>query len=889
MRKLTLFTFFVCITNTFFAQREVQTINSNWKFYKGNITTLEEMAGFSNWENINIPHDWNAQDVLDDVPGYYRGFGIYKKTLSFNAIDKNKKIYLYFEGANQDAVVYLNGRKAGEHHGGYTAFCMDITSFINWKDDNTLFIKLSNMEDPNWLPLSGDINQFGGIYRDVYLVKTNELHFDMNNVASTGVFIRTFGVNENKPKVQIWGAVENDSKSDKKVLVTNIISDSKGNTISTIRQSVFVNAHAKAEFKVESEVLANIDLWSPETPTLYRVTSHIIDEENRTQDEVKNPLGFRYYNIDKDNGFFLNGKHCFIKGIGRQQDYDKMGYAVSNEIQMNDVRMIKNMGCNYLRAHYPQDPTVWDECDKQGLMMTGRIPLFDKIAYTREFTENTKQMMKEMMLQHYNNPSVIMWEYMNEIFGGMDWYWPKPIDPVAKIKEVKEVYKLAVVMEKFVRELDPERLTEQVFHTDPNPVWYKEAGLTNVSKANGWNIYFGWYHGNLQLVGKAIDEFRAYNPSLPYIISEYGAGSDLRIHTDNPTVFDFSTEYQEQFQKVYLKEVAKRPWIAGVCMWTWCDFQVDGRSDVMPHINNKGMVTTDRKIKDSYYLYKSRWNPQPMIHIAGKDWNERKAITSGESLLDKKVTIYSNLKEVEMVVNGVPFQTKTVEDFEADYIVPFRQGQNIIEVHGLDKESNIRDVIEVNYQFQPAILDDDFKDICINAGQSRTSFYDATDKNQWLPDREYMKGSWGHKDGRYYRVWNDMKAWQGIREGVNANIKGTDIDPVFQTFLVGVTDYQLDVPDGDYQVELYFTEPFSKERRLKPEEQCGTDSDGERVFDVLLNNVGVLKNLNLAQQFGEQQAVKEAFNTTAVGSGISIHFIPVKGEPVLCGIVIRKL
>ncbi len=887
MKKLFCFFLFFSLSAWLMAQREVQTINSDWKFFKGNVQSFPDLSSISHWENISIPHDWNALDVLDDTPGYYRGVGIYKKNLRLNSIHKNKKHYLYFEGANQDAEIYLNGTKTGEHHGGYSAFCIDITSYILWDQDNQLIVKLSNAEDANWLPLSGDLNHFGGIYRDVFLIKTNELHFDMNNVASSGVFINTIGVKSYKPQLMVNGAIENDTKVDKKITLSHILSDAKGYKIAEIKQTITLKSLAKTEFKLTSDVLKGIKLWSPEHPNLYTLSSQIKDDKGILMDEVMNPVGFRYFSMDKDSGFYLNGKHCFIKGIGRQQDYDKMGFAVSNEIQINDVKMIKEMGCNFLRAHYPQDPSVWNECDKLGIMLTGRIPLFDKITYTQEFTENTKQMMKEMMLQHYNNPSVVMWEYMNEIFGGMDWYWPKPQDPAMMKKEKEEVYKLAVVLEKYVRELDPERLTEQVFHTDPNPIWYKETGLTDISKVNGWNIYFGWYHGNLQLVGKAIDEFRAYNPSLPYLIAEYGAGSDRRIHTDDPTPFDFSTEYQEMFQKVYLQEVAKRSWIGGMCMWTWCDFQADGRGDVMPHINNKGMVTADRKIKDSYYLYKSRWNPEPMIHIAGKDWKERKAITSGEPFFAKKVTIYSNLKEVEMMLNGVPMGKKAVQNFEAVFMIPFKQGMNVLEARGIDQD--IRDVTIINYEFQNLILDDTFREICVNAGQSRTYFYDPTNKDQWLPDREYLKGGWGHKDGDYYRIWNDMKAWQGIREGVGDNVKETSIDPVFQTFLVGIKEYQFDVPNGEYEVELYFAEPFKKERRMKTEEKTGADSNGDRIFDVMINSLTVMKDFNLADQYGELMAVKESFDTKVFnGKGISIMFKPLKGLAVINGIRIRR-
>ena len=884
--KIICLIFFLVAGNMLKAQRSIQSINSHWQFHKGNVQTLKALATINDWQVVNLPHTWNAEDAIDDQPGYYRGTGIYLTSLYFPAQEKTGKIYLYFEGVNQDAEVYVNYSRAGEHHGGYTAFCIDITPYLLWEANNSITVKVSNAEDPDWLPLSGDLCHFGGIYRDVYLIKTSPVHFDMNNHGSTGIFITPQGIQENKPYVIINGAIENDNNSPLSVIIRHRITSAEGTLITEEQQKLNLKPLSKTSFKLSSKILRNIQLWSPDEPNLYFVTSLLYDEKNQLLDEIRNPLGFRYFSIHKDKGFSLNGKHCFIKGMGRSQDYDHMGYAIPDEIQINDVRMMKEMGVNFLRSHYPQDPVVWNECDKLGIMMTGRIPLFDKIAYTRAFAENTKQMMREMILQNYNHPCVIMWEYMNEIFGGMDWYWPKPQDPEKMKKEKEEVYKLAVELEKMTRSLDPYRLTEQVFHTDPNPQWYKEAGLTSVSMINGWNIYFGWYHGNLQLVGKAIDEFHSYNPNLPYIISEYGAGSDNRIHTETPTVFDFSQEYMDMFHKVYLSEVAKRPWISGMCIWTWCDFQVDSRRDVMPHINNKGMVTADRKPKDVYYLYKARWNPSPMIYIAGKNWTERKAITQGEKTITKKVTVYSNLKEIELLINGTSLGKKKITDYEAVYEVPFREGQNLLLAR--DINSDLSDAALITYDFQPLMLDASCRELCINVGQSRTFFFDPLTRNQWLPDQTYRQGSWGHVNGNYYRVWNEMKAWQGIREGVDNNILNTSIDPVFQSFLVGVTEYRIDVPAGEYVVELYFTEPFSRERRLKPEEQTGADVNGDRIFNVLINQVPVLKNLNLAGQYGEQYAVIEKFETKTTTGGIVINLLPVKGEPVLSGIRIMK-
>jgi len=889
MKKNICFIFLICLAMNAFAQREIQTFNSDWKFSKGEVKTLNELASIKTWEKINLPHDWNAADVLDDNPGYYRGTGYYKKTLNFNNADKEKKIYLRFDAVNQDAEVFLNEKKVGEHHGGYTAFMFDITSAILWDKQNQLVVKVSNAEDPNWLPLSGDLCHFGGIYRDVFIIKTNSVHFDMNNLASSGVFLKTEGVKENKARVVINGAIENDTKTEQKIVINHLIFDSKGTKINEMKDMIILKPNSKTSINSKSEVLPKIKLWSPDEPNLYTISSQIFNEKGQLIDQVDNPLGFRYFSIDKDSGLYLNGKHCFIKGVGRQQDYYKIGSAVSNDVQINDVRMIKEMGANFLRAHFPQAPVVWDECDKLGIMMIGRIPLFDKITYTQEFTDNTKAMMKEMIIQNYNHPSVIIWEYMNEIFGGMDWYWPKPQDPDKMKIEKREVIKLANIMEQFTRELDPDRLTDQVFHTDPTPIWYKETGLTDLSLMNGWNIYFGWYHGSLQTIGKAIDEFRTYNLNKPFMISEFGAGSDNRIHTDQPTIFDFSDEYQQLFHKQYLQEVAKRPWVVGMCIWVWADFQVDNRSDVMPHINNKGMVTGDRQIKDSYYLYKVNWNPEPMIYISGKNWTDRTEVLENDKPFSKKVSIYTNLNEVELFLNGVSIGKKAVQNKEAIFDVPFTSGTNILMAKTTNNGKQLSDVATINYKFQHVNLDNNFEQICINVGQSRTIFYDPFTKNQWLPDREYTTGSWGHKNGNYYRIWNDMKAWQGIREGVNNNIKGTEIDPVYQTFLVGITDYQIDVPDGNYKVELFITEPFTKERRLKPEEKTGADVDGDRIFDVTINNTTVLKNFNIEELFGVQHAVVECFIIKAdKKQGISIKLMSIKGEAILSGIKVSK-
>lgn len=890
MKKIFLMICFgLFLLSSAFSQRGKVSINSQWEFYKGDVD-IQSLSSVKEWEAVSIPHTWNGLDMLDDDPGYYRGIGVYKKSVTFNSNEKDKRQYLYFEAVNQDATVYLNGKKVGEHNGGYSAFSFDITSFINWDAANQLVVRVSNKKHPHWVPLAGDLAHFGGIYRDVYVISTNAIHFDMNNHATTGVFISTEGVEAGKPVVSIKGAIENDADKQKKVTVLFDITDSNNKLITTISKKLTLKAGQKTEFDVKSKVLNGIKLWSPEEPNLYQVRAYIHDDKAVCVDEVLNPLGFRYFSLDKDKGFFLNGKHCFIKGMGRHQDYYKIGYAAANEIQINDVTMIKEMGANLIRAHYPQDPLIREECDRQGVMLFGRIALFDEITYDPEFTENTKFLMKELVLQHYNHPSVIFWGSINEIFGNLDWYWTKPVDPAVKQKEMEEARRITLELENYTRELDPSRLTEIVFHADPTPELYRDAGLTEVSSINGWNIYQGWYHGDLSKIGDEIERFRKFAPGQPFLISEYGAGSDLRIRTDDPTIFDFSIEYHDMFNLAYLDEIKKHPWVIGMCIWTWSDFQVSHRGDVMPAINNKGMVTADRKTKDSYFLMKSHWNPEPMIYIAGRDWTSRKDITRGVDQISKATSVYTNLDEVELFVNGKSIGKQKTDNKQVTFNVPFKEGYNSLVARGFSEEKLLEDATVIHYTFQPEIITEDFKELCVNVGQSRTYFFDPYTLNQWLPDQAYKKGSWGHKNGRYYRVWNDMKAWQGIREGVSKNVKGTDIDPVFQTFLVGITDYQFDVPDGNYEVELYFTEPFNESRRLDPEEQTGADAQGNRVFDVSINNKLIIKDLDILRTYGELEAVKEStFVKAENGQGISIVLTPQKGETILSGIRIRKM
>ena len=887
--KISIYLFFVFFA-LFFSQevstqRTTETINNSWKFYKGDFdhTNSIDIANIE-WEDIKIPHTWNAKDMMDDEPGYYRGVAWYKKVLQIPSTTQNKQLYLYFEAANQDAIIFLNGKKVGTHNGGYTAFCFNITDYLNNDSENILLVKLNNSYNKNVPPVGGDLGHFGGIYRDVYLIGMNNTHFDIDYFASSGIFITTPEINKIKAKIQIKSRIQ--SPKMKGLLIEHEILSPEGKVLATKTSKVKTNIH------VTIINFENPKYWTPETPYLYTVRSTILNKQKEILDQVTNPLGLRTLQTDKDEGIFLNNAPIFIKGIGKHQDYKNLGYAVPNEVCRNDISLLKNTGANLVRSHYPLDPSTYDLCDEIGVMVWGKIPIMDKISHSQEFMNNTKNMMQEMMYQNFNRPSFILWGFACEIFGDMDWYWPKPQDP-EKVKEnlkLTEIFSLE--MERFVREIDPYRLTANDFHTDPTPEFYKEANQTDLNMINGWNIYQGWYHNNLDSIGWALKTFRKYNSDVPFVIAEYGAGSDPRIHTYDPTIFDFSIEYQNMFHERYLKEASKYEFLHGLCVWTLFDFQVDGRSDAVPHINSKGLLRSDRKPKDSYYVYQSNWSDKPMVYIASHDWIKRKELVYSEKAT-RTITVYSNQQNVELFLNGTSLGIKNMVDHKAIWNVPFVNGSNQLEAQVINKNQYIKDYVEIEFTFVPKnLIKNNFPEsgLCINIGQSRTFLTDELNNNIWMPDKEYSQGNYGHKNGEYYRLWNNMKAWNGIREGVGQNILGTDIDPIFQTFLVGITDYKIDVPDGEYEISLYFAEPFSLNRRQNMEEKTGADKNGFRIFDVFVNDNAVIQDLELSKQYGESVAVIKTFTINAKdNNGVLVKLIPIKGQAILNGIKINKI
>lgn len=891
MRILFLLLFCLCATTALVAgSRVVYTINESWYFAKGDPDNASNPS-FDDalWEVVSIPHTWNAQDADDEAPGFYRGPGWYRKNVFISGEMSGKQVTIYFEGANQQTDVYVNGEKAGTHVGGYTRFAFDITPFVKFGAKNNIAIKVDNCANKDIPPLSADFTFFGGIYRDVYLMYTNKVHISTTDYASSGVYIRTPKVSGKEAEVSVVTVLSNQTDKAAKVKVQNIIISPDGKGVSQKESVVKLAPRSVLNVTQEKILVDTPNLWCPETPHLYTVCTRVLDlKDNTVLDEVKNPLGFRWYDFSPDLGFSLNGKPYKLIGTNRHQDYYKKGWALRDEMHVRDVELLKAMGGNFLRvAHYPQDPVIMEMCDKLGILTSVEIPIVNAITMSDGFTQNSLEMAREMVRQDFNHPSVVIWTYMNEVMLRP----PFKSDPQKHKAYCASVGKLGKQIDNLIRKEDNSRYTMIPFHGSVES--YVEAGLTDVPMIIGWNLYQGWYSG----VFTGFDEFVANAhkrfPTKPLIITEYGADVDPRLHSFHPQRFDFTAEYGNLYHEHYLKSILKYPYIAGATIWNLNAFYSEGRADVIPHVNNKGITGLDRELKDTYLLYQAYLSKTPVLNIGSRNWKNRGGILNAQKYCIQPVKVYSNCVRVEMLLNGESLGSKIVEDHIAQFDVPFQAGKNRIEAVGVSNDNTLlKDLVEVDFQMIPSLLADKdcpFTEINVMLGSDRY-FEDRTAAMVWLPEQEYTSGSWGYIGGEKYV----KKTRHGSQPASEIDILGTEDDPVFQTQRVGLKAFKIDVPDGVYAVYCYWAELDSNKKREALAYNLGNDAIwkevGKRVFDLSINGEKVLSDLNLIEEFGAERAVIRKFVVeVSNGSGITLDFKGKEGKPVLNALRIYKM
>ena len=869
-------------------QRVVYTINDGWKFTKGSpfeaqLTGCDD----SSWETVNIPHTWNDKDADDETPGFYRGPVWYRKQLFIDKSQEGRQAVIYFEGANQEVRFYLNGQFVGEHKGGYTRFCFDITSHLRYGQENLFAIYVNNVYNPNIPPLSADFTFFGGIYRDVYLQFMNPVHIATNDYASSGVYIRTPEVNNSAASVEITTLLTNDMSQPTEIRVENIICDADGKEVKKTQAEVKL---AAGETKTDISKKIKIDsprLWDIDDPYRYMVYTRILDKRKGTLlDEVVNPLGLRWFKFDSEKGFFLNGKGRKLIGTARHQDYFQKGNALRDELHVQDVLLLKEMGGNYLRvSHYPQDPVIMEMCDKLGIVTSVEIPVVNAVTETEEFLHNSVEMAKEMVRQDFNRPSVMIWGYMNEIFLRRPYTEGKQLEDYYRFTE-----KVARALEATIREEDPSRYTMMAYHNMPQ--YYEDAHLTEIPMIQGWNLYQGWYEPDINEFQRLLDRAHKVYKGKVLMVTEYGPGVDPRVHSYQPERFDFSQEYGLVYHKHYLNEMMKRPFIAGSSLWNLNDFYSESRVDAVPHVNNKGVVGLNREKKDVYWFYKTALSRRPILVIGNREWKSRGGVVNtAQKECIQSVPVFSNAEEVELFVNNKSLGKKKIEDNYALFDVPFVGGENLLEAVAVTGGNKLRDMLRIQFQLVGSQLKDEavpFTELNVMLGSPRY-FEDRAANVAWIPEQEYKPGSWGFIGGTSYRRQTGF----GTMLGSDIDIHGTDMNPIFQTQRVGIKSFKADVPNGEYSVYLHWAELESDKEREALVYNLGADSEqtfaGNRSFGISINGTTVSDDFNVARDYGYARAVIKKFVITVKdGKGVSVDFHKKEGEPILNAIRIYR-
>ena len=832
------------------AQRDTRTINDNWEFRK---------EADAQWTSVNLPHTYN----LDAYAGmqYYQGKGIYRRTLNLPEVKEGKRYYLKVDAASKAAEVRVNGTLVAEHAGGYTAFTADITSCV--KPENLIEITVDNGRK-DITPISADFTFWGGIYRDVWFIETSEQHFNMENKGSDGIFISTPVVNDREGVLKIRTEIANDGDKLTTLEIKNEIYSPDGTLLQTLRRTLRLDAGEISPIETVSDPIWNPELWTPETPALYRIETSLADARTgETLDRKTHRIGFRWYSFDGEKGFFLNGKPYKLRGFNRHQDQAPVGVALPDEAHRRDVAQMKELGANFIRiSHYPQDDAILDLCDELGLLAWEEIPIINIVPDTPGYADNCERNLREMIHQHYNHTCVIAWGYMNEILlvtPGPD----KPEWPAYKERTVA----LAQRLEKVLKEEDPARASVMAYNMTN---LYNEIGLDLIDVV-GWNLYHGWYVGKLEEFNAWCEDQHRRYPAKPMIISEWGAGSDKRLHSLNGRPFDFSIEYQQTYIEHYLPFIERTPWISGCTYWNYIDFNVAGRQESMPRTNNKGVAYNDRSLKDVAYYFKSMWRDDiPVLHIASRDWDVR----TGNPGKAQPVKVYTNLDEVELIVNGRSLGKQAVSNCHAMFQAALPEGVSTLVAQGTKDGQTVRDAMTIRLCPLPDWTKGD--ELAVNVG-SNCFFTSDLSGLTWLPDQPYTQGSWGYTGG--------------TGRSTTSEIHNTVDGPIYQTWREGDFTYRIDAPAGDYEVELLMadvTRPAAQLANLLDRSQA-EQASGDTYFDIILCGKEVETNFTPAENGHFRTAFKRRYIVRNEAGNITIELRAQKGKPFLSGIKIRRL
>jgi len=669
-------------------------LNTGWEFLKGDLGSIwegvrpvkpdaPELSPI--WEKVSLPHCFNAVDAVDPYTNYYEGPGWYRTNLDIKNPYKNGRTVLEFEGAGQKTAVYVYTAEVGRHIGGYDEWTCDITDAVKaflaspdagrFKGKIPLLIRCDNSRDTEMIPSDlADFNIYGGIYRYLNLVYLPDVSLN---------------------KMQINAQTDDKGKKGTVEIALGLLNPENYNAwkmnikLLSPAGKTLAEKPLDASFTGLPEFRFTLDkpsLWSPDSPVLYACEVQLVSDKDTTV--WKDYFGFRNYTFAEKGPFFLNGKRLLLKGTHRHEDHAGVGAAMTEEMMIREMKMIKAMGANFIRlGHYQQSRIILEQCDKLGILVWEEIPWCRGGLGDESYKNQAKNMLRNMITQHRNHPSVILWGLGNE----NDWTNDFPEFDQEKIRSfMTELRDLA-------HQLDNSRLTS-IRRCD---------FCKDIPDVYSPSIWLGWYSG------KYTDYKQATKTNFDsvdrFLHVEWGGDSHARRHaeypnrqsTHSPAIDgDWSETYICDLYDWHLKEQESMTWLTGAAFWTFKDFSTPIRPEnPVPYVNQKGVVERDLTPKESYYVVQSYWTDEPMIHIYGHTWSVR----WGDLNEKKEIKVYSNCPEVELFLNGqsLGMKKRNSQDFPAAGLrweTTFNAGNNTVKAIGKKGKQTVSDEISFNYQ-----------------------------------------------------------------------------------------------------------------------------------------------------------------------------------------------
>ena len=605
----------------------------------------------STWTEVTVPHSYNAED--GHSASYYRGTATYKREIRLSG----KRSFLLLEGAAQAAEIRLDGKTVATHKGGYTPF----TVRLEGKGKHVLEVICDNHEDVQLAPVSSDFNKNGGLHNPAHLLEMGPVYFCPVRQGIYRLHVRTPEVSDEAAKAQLSATLVSAGK-ERKVTVISRLKDASGRIVAKKSEKVTVPAGESVQYTVEHDI-ARPHLWNgTKDPYLYTAELRIKGGLFRTLDKVSTEVGFRYFRADAQEGFFLNGQPYPLRGTSIHQDLEGKATALDASDYKADYEIVKELGANFVRlAHYPHNDRAFREADRLGLIVQTEIPWVNVCGVQAEpaYFDNLHQQLREMIGSLYNHPSIVFWGLWNEVDNwGNNNRYQGAFDAARAVKETALLYDEA-------KTLDPDRL---VGVTDDS-VYGRDGYTTLKGDFFSENRYHGWYY-DFGRMDKLTENMTWIRDTMGVSnISEYGAGVNPFAHTwDEARLqapennFHFE-EYGNRFHECHAQQIARMPWLTFTSIWILFDFPVANRKEGFTdsadgvnftpnenrmYMNDKGLVTRDRKTKkDSFYLYKSWWNHDvETVYIAGRRLEARPA---GQEFT---LTVYSNAPGLTLYKNG---------------------------------------------------------------------------------------------------------------------------------------------------------------------------------------------------------------------------------------------